>query len=327
MLDTLLRKLYHCCLTLFIVSISCGYSLAGETILVSVDSVGNKGNSYSVDPSISADGRFVAFYSDATNLVPEDTNGALDIFVTDLITKTSSRVSVSSEGQQANADSYYPSISADGRYVVFTSVANNIVSGDTNNKEDVFVHDRDTKITKRVSVGPSGKQANNLSGHNWYSDISADGRFIVFDSAASNLVPGYTNHTTDIFVHDLVTKTTRRISLGQDGTQADGASFEPSISESGRFVAFSSAATNLVPGDKNTNDDIFVYDRLDKSTKRINTGASLEESNRSSRDPNISANGRFIVFSSWATNLVAGGTLIMIQTFSSMTSLPTKPHG
>ncbi len=149
--------------------------------------------------SISADGRFVAFQSDATSLVVGDTNGAPDIFVHDRQTGTTTRVSVDSAGGQANSGSSYPSISADGRFVAFVSWASNLVAGDTNGREDIFVHDRQSGTTTRVSVDSAGEQGNGYS--NFAPTLSADGRFVAFASDASNLVAGDTNGTGDIFVH------------------------------------------------------------------------------------------------------------------------------
>ena len=141
--------------------------------------------------SISADGRYVAFISDASNLVPGDTNGVTDIFVYDRQTGTIERVSVAADGTQGNGGSCQPSISADGRYVAFSSYASNLVPGDTNGISDVFVYDRQTDTIERVSVAADGTQGNSYS---WQpASISADGRYVAFSSFASNLVPGDTN--------------------------------------------------------------------------------------------------------------------------------------
>ena len=175
-------------------------TLTNTTTRVSVDSAGNQGLGHSASPSISADGRFVAFYSDATNLVPGDTNNAKDIFVRDTLTNTTSRVSVDSAGNQANEDSENGSISADGRFVAFDSFATNLVPGDnTNNANDIFVRDTLTNTTTRVSVDSAGNQGNSGS---YSASISADGRRVAFDSYSSNLVPGDTNNTLDLFVSD-----------------------------------------------------------------------------------------------------------------------------
>jgi len=137
---------------------SCTTEQTGTTARASVSTAGVEGNGYSQMPSISADGRYVVFYSDSSNLVSGDTNGANDVFLHDMQTGTTSRISVSSSGTAGNSESFFPSISADGRYVVFTSAATNLVSGDTNGIEDVFVRDLQAGTTTRVSVSSSGAQ-------------------------------------------------------------------------------------------------------------------------------------------------------------------------
>jgi Tol biopolymer transport system component len=274
------------------------------TARVSVSSTGNQGNSNSRSPSISGNGRFVAFASDASNLVPGDTNGAQDIFVRDLSTNTNTRVSVSSTGNQANQDSFTPSISADGRFVAFNSSASNIVPGDTNNENDIFVRDLLTNTTTRVSVSGAGNQGNRRSSS---PSISADGRFVAFSSEASNLVPGDTNNNEDIFVRDLLTNTTTRVSVSSIGNQAFGPSRESYISGDGRFVAFSSEASNLVPGDTNGNRDIFVRDLSTNTTTRVSVDSAGNPGNGQSYAPSISSDGRFVAFSS-ISNLVPGDT-------------------
>jgi len=224
---------------------------------VSVDSAGNLGNSFSDTPSISADGRFVAFYSQASNLVPGDTNNNTDIFVRDTLTNTTTRVSVDSAGNQGNDRSEGASISADGRFVAFQSHASNIVPGDTNLRPDIFVRDRLTNTTTGVSVDSAGNPANNGA---YNPSISADGRFVAFESRASNIVPGDTNRSPDIFVRDTLTNTTTRVSVDSAGNPGNSSSDSPSISADGRFVAFDSKSSNLVPGDTNNDHDIFVAD-------------------------------------------------------------------
>src|SRR6476661_1320443 len=227
---------------------------------VSVDSAGNQANGFSNAYSISATGRFVAFAS-FSNLVPEDTNNQSDIFVRDLSTNTTTRVSVDSAGNQGNSDSNNSAISADGRFVAFTSFASNRL-GETNNRDDIFVRDLLTNTTTRVSVDSAGNPGNSDSSS---PSISADGRFVAFESQASNLVPGDTNNffnQAKIFVRDLSTNTTTRVSVNSAGIQGDedDALFGPLISADGRFVAFASGASNLVPGDTNNTTDIFVSD-------------------------------------------------------------------
>ncbi|MFI6007036.1 hypothetical protein ACIA98_43110 [Streptomyces sp. NPDC051366] len=263
------------------------------------------GNSAS-GPSISADGRYVAFASLARDLVAGDTNRADDVFVRDRQTGVITRVSVDSAGNQANNVSRNPSISADGRYVAFESFATNLVAGDTNRYRDIFVHDLQTGETTGVSVGSHGEQSDSESSH---PSISADGRFVAFDSPASNLVFGDTNDIHDVFVRDRQTGETTRVSVDSNGRQGDGISQLPSISADGRYVAFSSGAKTLsLFPDNNHADDVFVHDRLTGYTDRISVGPDGNEGNSASRTATISADGRFVAFESTASNLVAGDT-------------------
>jgi len=277
----------------------------GNTTRVSVASDGTQANDHSVDPSMSADGRYVAFESKASNLVSGDTNGEQDIFVHDRQTGQTTRVSVASDGTQARSGTIYgslsPSISADGRYVAFHSYATNLVSGDTNLSSDVFVHDRQTGQTTRVSVASDGTQANNLSAH---PSISADGRYVAFVSFANNLVSGDTGYV-DVFVHDRQTGQTTRVSVATGGGQANGNSYDPSISADGRYVAFESDATNLVSGDTNFSPDVFVHDRQTGQTTRVSVASDGTQANGPSGKPSISADGRYVAFMSSADNLVS----------------------
>jgi Tol biopolymer transport system component len=182
-----------------------------------------------------------------------------DVFVHDRVTGQTSRVSVSSSGEQGNGESRFPSLSADGRYVAFESLASNLVPSDTNGTPDVFIHDRVTGQMTRVSVSSSGEEGN---GNSSEASVSANGRYVAFHSSASNLVPGDTNGTWDVFVHDRVTGQTSRVSVSSSGEQGNGNSYEANISPDGRYVAFGSAASNLVPGDTNGTPDVFVHDRV-----------------------------------------------------------------
>src|SRR3990172_1970992 len=232
------------------------------TMRVSVNSSGGQANDWSSSPSLSSDGRYVAFISNTSNLVPGDTNGVWDIFVHDPQTGVTERVSVDTNGIQGNgySSSYYdrPSISFDGRYVAFSSNASNLILGDTNGVVDIFVHDRQTRVTKRVSVNSSGGQANDWS---YLPSLSADGRYVAFSSTSTNLIIEDTNGAWDIFVHDRQTGITERVSVDTSGIQGNGNSFNPSLSSDGRYVAFSSWATDLVPSDTNQLEDVFVRDR------------------------------------------------------------------
>jgi WD40 repeat protein len=276
----------------------------GSTERVSVDSSGAEGNNSSGSVSISADGQVVAFSSYASNLVAGDNNGQVDVFVHDRATGITERVSVDSSGVEGNDDSDYPSISADGQVVAFWSMATNLVAGDTNASNDVFVHDRATGITERMSVDSSGVQGNDFS---FYPpSISADGQVVAFCSDASNLVPSDKNATSDIFVHDRATGITDRMSVDSSGRQGNLTSVYPSISADGQVVAFYSAATNLVAGDTNRTSDVFVHDRASGITERMSVDSSGTQGNRNSFVASISADGQIVAFESWASNLVAG---------------------
>jgi Tol biopolymer transport system component len=279
---------------------------------VSIASDGAQSNGYSSNPSISADGRYVAFASYANNLVGGDTNSWMDIFVHDRETGQTNQVSIASDGTQGNNHSEFPAISADGRYVVFESTADNLVEGDSNNVTDIFVHDRVTGITRRVSVASDGTEANLISRR---ASISADGRYVAFASSASNLVGNDTNgegmnpeELNDIFVHDLQSSTTTRVSVASDGTQGNNFSFSSSISADGRYVAFMSNASNLVTGDTNSTYDIFVHDRLTGTTHRISVASDGTQGNNSAWAPFISADGRYVAFASDTSNLVRDDT-------------------
>ncbi len=419
-------------------------TLNGSTTRVSVDSAGNAGNADSSSAVISADGRYVVFRSDASNLVANDTNSQPDIFVHDRDTGTTTRVSVDSSGTEGDAASDAPDISADGRYVTFHSLATNLVLGDTNGAQDVFVHDRDTGVTTRVSVDTAGNEGDAASED---PAISDDGRFVTFASSASNLLSpvtatvnfdngsgtylaggitvtagasggplfynpvenaigvgtdvfngalagsevlsvnfsntvnvtdvsfrqwenpvlvtfdrvifdyspggsltftdsgqgvvlldtfstggldidsfdvhpdtgvtavylhsvgfvaaGDNNAAADIFVHDRDTGTTTRVSVDSAGNEANGVSDGPAISGDGRYVSFSSLADNLVAGDTNGAEDVFVYDRDTGTTTRDSVDTGGGEANGSSFAPSLSADGRYLAFASDASDLVA----------------------
>jgi Tol biopolymer transport system component len=279
-----------------------------RTTRVSVSSTGEQGNGRSFGLFISAGGRYVAFDSEATNLVPGDTNGWSDVFLRDRRTGTTSLVSVSSTGTQGDFPSSGPSVSADGRYVVFVSLATNLVPGDTNGAFDVFVRDRWAGTTRRVSVSSAGAQGDNAS---FGGVISTDGRYVAFISAASNLVPGDTNGVTDAFVRDLRTGTTTRVNVSDTGAQANGGTVSRiAITPGGRYVGFSSDASNLVPGDTNGAVDVFVRDRRAGTTTRVNVSSTGAEAAAGSfsGEVSFSDNGRYVGFSSDAGNLVPGDT-------------------
>ncbi|MDP9402039.1 MAG: calcium-binding protein [Actinomycetota bacterium] len=343
----------------------------GTTTRVSVASDGSPANAESHGGDLSGNGRYVTFYTRASNLVPGDTNGAYDIFVHDRHTAATSRVSVHSDGTQANGDSERPSLSGDGRYVVFESSASNLVADDTNGEEDVFVHDRFTGATTRVSVASGGVQG---TGNSYDSSISANGQYVAFSTVAANLMTNvfhlqldpnrvtgrgivvhdrktglttavgaghgpsisadglfvafhagpeelyfgpdtYSPERTEVFVHDRTTATTTWVSKSSSGAAGDESSSYATISGDGRFVAFTSYATNLVAGDTNGTADVFVHDRRMGTTTRVSVSGDGTQGDGGSSGPSISADGRYLAFSSTATNLVAGDTSPYVNAF------------
>jgi Tol biopolymer transport system component len=311
-----------------------GIAWSQVTERVSVDSAGGEANNASNNPSTSANGRYVAFESDAANLLMgTDTNGWSDIFVRDRQAGTTTRVSIHSDGiTQGNNRSNSPSISADGMHVAFESWASNLVASGGDMFPDIYVHDRLAGTTSRVSVDSAG---NEQPFESLAPSISADGRYVAFDSAAE-LVP-QTNAINDIYVHDrdydengiydeaAAGINTVRVSVRSDGTEGDAASSAPSISANGRYVAFESKATNLVPLGSDGSMHIFVHDRDadddgiyddedgsydpgEVSTVQVSVDAVGTEGDAGSSAPSISADGRYVAFESSATNLVPGGS-------------------
>jgi archaellum component FlaF (FlaF/FlaG flagellin family) len=256
----------------------------------------------------------VAYVSKANNLVAVDFNAELDVFWHDRVTGETRRVSVASDGSEANRYSSAisaPGISGDGRYVIFDSEANNLVPSDNNGTWDVFVHDSEAGSTQRVNVAADGSEANSLSK---FPNISKNGRYVTFTSYADNLVPGDSNDVDDIFVRELETNMIERVNVASDGTQANagqgsywGHYTYSSVSANGRYVAFASLADNLVPGDKNDNEDVFVHDRETGITQRVSVSSTGVEGDRDSIFVDMSADGRFIVFYSSSSNLSLSG--------------------
>jgi Tol biopolymer transport system component len=270
----------------------------GTTTRLSVGLTGEQSNFDSVRPAISGNGRFVAFQSGASNLVPGDTNGASEVFMRDRLAGVIHRVALGPDGRQANDDSSQAAITPNGRWVAFTSTASNLVAGDTNGKADVFVRDLVNGVTRRVSVGAGDEQGN---GESFSPSISANGSTVAFASAASNLVPGDTDRGEDVFVRDLRAGVTRRVS-------ANAISLAPAISANGRYVAFFSYASNLVPDDTNGVADVFVQDLFTGEVRRASIGQGGQQSNGVSGGPVVSGSGHYVAFISYASNLVPGDT-------------------
>jgi len=282
----------------------------GETTRVDVASDGKQARLLpSHGTSISADGRYVVFTSEAGNLVPGDSNEATDVFLHDRQTGETTRVSIASSNTQAIGFSGDGEISADGRYVAFDSYARNLVPNDTNGGEDVYLRDLQAGKTMRFDVSSYGHQASRGS-QTSSPAISADGRYVAFLSNATNLVSGDTNRLTDIFVRDRKRGRTVRVSVGPRGRQARdprsrNGSVAPSISADGRFVAFVSTATNLVSSDTNRMPDVFVRDRARRHTTRVSLASSGRQAKLESGVPVISPDGRLVAFSSYSA-LVPG---------------------
>ncbi len=249
--------------------------------------------------SISPDGRLVVFGSRAPDLVANDTNSSVDVFVRDLASGQTRVLSVSSDGVLGNGDSSLPSISADGRRVAFRSRSTNLVAGDTDDAFDIYLHNLETGETTLESVSSGGVKGNNVSSEPWITD---DGRLVVFFSQADNLVANDTNFSFDIFVRDTVGGTTTNVSVTSAGEQADNDSSLPAISRNGRYVAFTTFATNLGPI-SNNRFDVALHDRMTGQTRLVTPGTG----NRNALFPVVSNNGG-VVFVSDADNLVPNDT-------------------
>lgn len=251
--------------------------------------------------ALDGDGRFVAFVAGASDLVPGDTNGVADVFVKDRQTGAIERVSLATGGLQPDAACQVVDLSSNGRFVVFQSFASNLVAGDTNGWSDVFLHDRQTGVTERVSLADDGSQGNLNAESGCVSD---DGNTIAFWSNASNLVPGDTNGTGDIFLRDRAAARTKRVSFPSPGSaaQGNGNCGTPTISADGQWVAFASLSDNWFAGDANGTWDVFV-----KNTTTLGlfpVGPGIGTWNGASSAPWISADGEFVAFASTATNVV-----------------------
>lgn len=314
------------------------------TKLVSVSSAGVSASGHSSEPDISGDGRYVAFVSEANNLVPGDTNNAADIFIHDRQTQTTERVSVGPGGVQGNAGATTVSISADGRYVAFASTADNFIKGDKNRGSDVFVYDRQLDTLKCVSVTTKGKLG---KGESYAPHISDDGQTVTFTSSSvlakkvkyigvytHDMKTGITEYigpgdrgtlskdgkkvslqavfekdgaqTQHAIVYDRSTKLTELASATTAGEAGNSQSGPAIISADGRYVAFSSFASNLAPGDNNFRSDVFIYDLQTKTLTGVTANAQGLIGNDSSNVLDVSEDGRFVLFSSNASNLAAG---------------------
>lgn len=316
--------------------IACGTVSAADNTTICVSNLPNGSVSYgeSSEASINADGNYITFTSNGDNLVSNDANGCSDIFVYDVNSGKTMRVSVSSNGSESDSNSYESSISADGRYITFASYASNLVEGDSGYYSDIFVHDRNSGTTTRISVSSTGEEAD---GDSFAPSISGDGHYVVFLSKALNLVnTTLTSNYYDIhiFIHDMVSGTTESIPILNSSEFSYYG--QVSINSNGRYIVYKSgkgspvsAALSMDPmsGDSYCDfqesevdplpdyDKVLVYDRITGTTENIGVSSSGEEANGDCYEPSISADGRYVTFSSFADNLVSGDNNQMSDIF------------
>lgn len=301
----------------------------GPVEMVSQPLDGGQANAASFGPAVSRDGRFVAFVSTADNLVADDANGvAADIYVRDLALGTLRRVSDAADGSYSDGDSTAPSINANGTVVSFTSAGSNLVPNDTNGVADVFVRDLVASLTRRVSVASGGAQQNRSvsGGFPQISSLSADGRYVAFDSDATNLIRGDVNNDTDVFVHDRANSTTGMASLSSSNAQGNSDSFFPTLSDNGRYVAFQSYSTGLAPG-HGPGADVMLRDLGLQTTSVADVPAAgglraPEPGRQLLQRPTLSADGLLVGFATSAANLVPGDSNRLADVFVRRMSVP-----
>lgn len=292
-----------------------------ELISIGLDGQAGDGDSYYtpseiVAGAVSGDGRYVVFSSSAENLTAEETLGGWHIYLRDREARTTTMLTYTGADHYGSSVEGQAVISADGRYVAFRSTSGQLAANDTNGSADIFVYDRNDASIKRVSVASDGTEAcgcscswpdtcNGCEYHwvNSHPSISADGRYIAFASFSYNFVDGDLPDTPDVFVHDQATGTTTIISRASDGNLGNADSGEPSISGDGNSIVFSSKADNLVVGDTNGLQDVFVWCRDEESLTRASISSDGTQSNSYSADPVINEDGSLIAFTSGATNL------------------------
>lgn len=286
----------------------------GKTLLVSANAAGTRsGNAASRSPTISSNGQFVVFESAASDLVPNDTNNASDVFLRDLVAGTTTFVSVGTNGvSPGNLESGAPTITPDGRYVLFASRASDLAASDNNNAVDLFV--RDVVAGTTTLVTRDAANTSSFAGKSVIWDgnrqISDDGHWVSFHSSVANLVAGDTNARLDVFLRDLQSSSTVSASTNTTGTGlGNGDSQAASMDAAGRYVAFQSAASNVATNDTNTGLDIFLWDRVIGTTTLVSVNTNgVSSTSTSSGLPVLSKQGNVAVFLSTANNLVAGDT-------------------
>lgn len=308
----------------------------GAVTLVSTSTLGVKGNGVSRDPRISADGRYVTFFSEATNLdespVDLDKDALRDIYVKDMMTGLTILATTNAAGTvKGNGHSQGQDISDEGRYVVFASSATNLTPSDSDGTNDIFRKDLVTGAVDLISTSTGGAIKGNGTCFN--PDVSSDGRFVVFESAADNLVPGDSGGYYDVFLKDTQTGSTSMVSTTAAGAQGNGASKYARVSDSGRYVTFESDSTNLVFEDADVNHDIYVKDMQNASVTLVSVSNFGVKGNESSLEPRISADGRKVAFESDASNLHPGDSNLDTDVFvkdldtGALTALATSPGG
>jgi dipeptidyl aminopeptidase/acylaminoacyl peptidase len=259
---------------------------------------------------MSVSGRYLTFLSWSTNLVPGDTNGAADVFLRDRKAGTIERVSLGSAGQQGTAGAGASAASADGRYVAFESWAPNLVPGDTNNAYDVFVRDRSTGTTTLVSASTAGLPANGSSDLNGFfpSRISSDGRYVIFESDATDLAADQTSSHIEVYVRDLMTKSAKMVSVTSSGKPANGDSYAGAISGDGKWVVFTSVGKNLLGGLTTLYPQLFLHDMATGETRLISKANDGTPADGTSEGATFSSDDRYVVFESVAKDLGPGGS-------------------
>ncbi len=280
-------------------------TLTGVTERVSNTPAGTPPNDFSGGGmDMTPDANLIVFPSDATNIVPGDTNGATDIFLVNRTSGTTEIISLDSNGAQFDTDCTFPYISADGRFVTFSR---------RGTPSTVMLRDRVLGTTIAISATPAGSIPNEDS---FNGVLSANGRWIVMMSEASDLVQGDTNGQSDIFLHDTLDGTTRIVSRRPGGgALSNGYSSAPAIDGVGRKIVFRSDATNLVDGDTNSAGDIFVYDSVDDSLTRVSTSATEDQLDAGATEPAISDDGLYVSFSSGSSNVVAESVGVWPQVY------------
>jgi Tol biopolymer transport system component len=284
-------------------------AIAATTELVSITSAGQQANGNSYDPSVSADGSRVGFRSVAANLGGDGLT--FRVYVRDRLTLQTIAADTGLGGAPPDGDSSVPLLSRDGSRVVFSSFATNLVPGDTNDRADVFEHDLTTGTTVRITVTSGGIQAN--GGSSRPDAVSANGRYVLFESTARNLTHG-PKSLGCVFVRDVLKRKTLMVGLGLGGVLPKGSSDGKSISGDGRFVGLESDATNLVAGDSNGASDVFVVDRRTGATLRASVSSTGEQGNGGSYGGYVSDDGSVVAFQTNATNLASssprGGIMV-----------------